>query len=37
MSITSAIRIGIVGAGAKTRSRHIPNLKSQSGVDIVRV
>ena len=37
MSTTSAIRIGIVGAGANTRSRHIPNLKSQTGVEIVSV
>ena len=37
MSTTTAIRIGIVGAGANTRSRHIPNLKSQTGVEIVRV
>ena len=33
----TAIRIGIVGAGANTRSRHIPNLKSQTGVEIVSV
>ena len=37
MSTTTAIRIGIVGAGANTRSRHIPNLKAQAGVEIVRV
>jgi predicted dehydrogenase len=37
MFTTSAIRIGIVGAGANTRSRHIPNLKSQTGVEIVSV
>jgi predicted dehydrogenase len=37
MSTTSAIRIGVVGAGANTRSRHIPNLKSQTGVEIVSV
>jgi predicted dehydrogenase len=37
MSTTSAIRIGIVGAGANTRSRHIPNLKTQTGVEIVSV
>ena len=35
MSTTTAIRIGIVGAGANTRSRHIPNLKVQAGVEIV--
>jgi len=37
MPTTSAIRIGIVGAGANTRSRHIPNFKSQTGVEIVSV
>ncbi len=37
MSTTTAIRIGIVGAGANTRSRHIPNLKAQAGVEIVSV
>src|SRR5678815_4377216 len=37
MPTTSAIRIGIVGAGANTRSRHIPNLQSQTGVEIVSV
>jgi predicted dehydrogenase len=35
MSTTSVIRIGVVGAGANTRSRHIPNLKSQTGVELV--
>ena len=34
---TTTIRIGIVGAGANTRSRHIPNLKAQPGVEIVKV
>ena len=37
MSTTTTIRIGIVGAGANTRSRHIPNLKAQAGVEIVSV
>ncbi|MBI4337882.1 MAG: Gfo/Idh/MocA family oxidoreductase [Chloroflexi bacterium] len=32
-----AIRIGIVGAGANTRLRHIPGLKAQPGVDLVSV
>lgn len=31
------IRIGIVGAGANTRSRHIPGLRAQAGVEIVCV
>jgi predicted dehydrogenase len=37
MSTATAIRIGIVGAGANTRSRHIPNLKAQAGTEIVSV
>jgi predicted dehydrogenase len=35
--MSDKIRIGIVGAGANTRSRHIPNLKAQAGVEIVSV
>jgi predicted dehydrogenase len=31
------IRIGIVGAGSNTRSRHIPGLRAQQGVEIVSV
>jgi len=31
------IRIGIVGAGANTTSRHIPGLQSIDGVEIVSV
>jgi predicted dehydrogenase len=31
------IRIGIVGAGANTRARHIPNLQEMDGVGIVSV
>jgi len=31
------IRIGIVGAGDNTRSRHIPGLRTQRGVEIVGV
>ncbi len=31
------IRIGIVGAGANTRGRHIPNLRLEAGVQIVSV
>lgn len=31
------IRVGIVGAGANTRSRHIPGLRAQPGVEIVQV
>src|SRR5262245_29520307 len=37
MSTASPIRIGIVGAGATTRRRHIPNLKAQVGVELVSV
>lgn len=35
--MTAKIRIGIVGAGANTRSRHIPGLRAQPGVEIVAV
>ncbi len=35
--MTDIIRIGIVGAGGNTRSRHIPGLKAQKGVEIVSV
>jgi predicted dehydrogenase len=31
------IRVGIVGAGANTRSRHVPGLRAQAGVEIVCV
>jgi predicted dehydrogenase len=31
------MRIGIVGAGSNTRSRHIPGLRAQQGVEIVSV
>ena len=33
----STIRIGIVGAGANTRSRHIPGFKAIEGVELVGV
>lgn len=33
--MSANICIGIVGAGANTRSRHIPNLRMQAGVEIV--
>lgn len=32
-----AIRIGVVGAGANTRERHIPGLQSIDGVEVVSV
>src|SRR5204862_3607041 len=32
-----ALRIGLVGAGANTRSRHIPGLRAIADVDIVAV
>jgi predicted dehydrogenase len=32
-----AIQIGIVGAGANTRARHIPNLQAIDGVELVGV
>ena len=31
------IRVGIIGAGANTRTRHIPGLKAQEGVEIYGV
>lgn len=31
------IRVGIVGAGANTKAKHIPGLRAQPGVDIVSV
>jgi len=31
------LRVGLVGAGANTRSRHIPGLRALPGVDIVAV
>jgi predicted dehydrogenase len=37
MSAAKPIRIGIVGAGANTRARHIPGLKAQPGVAITCV
>ena len=35
--MSSTIRIGIVGAGANTRSRHIPGFKAIEGVEVVGV
>ena len=34
---TDTLRIGIIGAGANTRSRHIPGLRMQNSVEIVGV
>ena len=31
------IRVGLIGAGANTRLRHIPGLREQEGVEIVAV
>ncbi len=31
------IRVGLIGAGANTRTRHIPGLRQQSGVEVVAV
>jgi predicted dehydrogenase len=31
------IRVGVIGAGANTRSFHIPNLQVQAGVEVVAV
>ena len=35
--MTQRLRIGIIGAGANTRSRHIPGLRAIEGVEIVAV
>ena len=34
---TGMIRIGIVGAGANTRAKHLPNLQEMEGVGVVSV
>ena len=34
---TDTLRIGIIGAGANTRARHIPGLRAVEGVEIVTV
>src|SRR5579862_4412066 len=33
----STLRVGLIGAGANTRSRHIPGLRAQPNVEIVAV
>ncbi len=35
--MTNPIRIGVIGAGANTTSKHIPNLQAIEGVEIVAV
>src|SRR4051794_34482486 len=35
--MTQRLRIGLIGAGGNTRSRHIPGLLAQEDVDIVAV
>ncbi len=35
--VSKKIRIGIIGAGANTRLRHIPGLRAIDGVEIVGV
>ncbi len=37
MSTSSTIRIGLIGAGANTRSRHIPGFQAIPGVEVVAV
>ncbi len=37
MSANDSIRIGLVGAGANTRLRHIPGFQAIDGVDVVAV
>ena len=34
---TDTIRIGIVGAGANTRLRHVPGFRANAGVELVGV
>lgn len=34
---SKVIRVGLIGAGGNTRSRHIPGFKAQEGVEIVCV
>jgi predicted dehydrogenase len=34
---SKVIRVGLIGAGGNTKSRHIPGLKAQEGVEIVSV
>src|SRR6202035_3509498 len=36
-NMTKSIRIGLIGAGANTRLRHIPGLRAIEGIDIVAV
>ena len=33
----NTIRVGLIGAGGNTRSRHIPGLKEQAGVELAAV
>jgi len=35
--MTNPIRVGVIGAGANTTSKHIPNLQAIDGVEIVAV
>ncbi len=35
--VSNVIRVGLIGAGGNTRSRHIPGFKKQDGVEIVTV
>ena len=37
MKTNQTIRIGIVGAGANTRARHLPGFRAQAGVELVCV
>ena len=37
MPTNGLIRVGLIGAGANTRLRHIPGLREQEGVEIVAV
>src|SRR3954462_4235427 len=35
--MTPALRVGLIGAGANTRTRHIPGLRAIPGVELVAV
>ena len=37
MTSSQNIRVGVVGAGANSRARHIPGFQALDGVDVVGV
>ena len=34
---TQSLRVGVIGAGANTRTKHIPGLQAIDGVEVVKV